>query len=135
MSNHEIFSSSKPPPSTSPTMMPINVDHLTIEDLKMLLCIQCKKAAREAEAKRLAEEAEREAEWVAAAAAAQKAEEKAKEKAWRVKKAVAVKKQKAVEVVGSGTDAEPSPLQKKGKGKVRAESMESIEELGNACQR
>jgi hypothetical protein len=55
-------------------MMPIDVDHLAIEDLEMLLCIQCEKVAREAEAKRLAEEAEHEAEQVAAAAAAQKAE-------------------------------------------------------------
>jgi hypothetical protein len=48
---------------------------------------------------------------------------------------VVAKKQKAAEVVGSGSDAEPGPSQKKGKGKVRAESVESMEELGDACQR
>jgi hypothetical protein len=69
----EFFSSSKPPP-TSPTTMPVDVDHLTVTDLEMLLCIQREKEAKEAEAKKLAEEAEREAERVAAAAAAQKAE-------------------------------------------------------------
>jgi hypothetical protein len=62
-----------------------------------------------------------------AAAAAQKAEQEAKEKARRAKK--------ATEVVESSSDAEPGPLQKKGKGKVRVESMESVEELGEACQR
>jgi aspartate carbamoyltransferase catalytic subunit len=41
--------------------MPVNVDRLTIEDLKMLLRIQREKAAKEAEAKKLAEEAEHEA--------------------------------------------------------------------------
>jgi hypothetical protein len=66
--------------------MPVDVDRLTIVDLEMLLCIQREKEAKEAEAKRLAEEAEREAEWVAAAAAAQKAEQEAKEKARRAKK-------------------------------------------------
>jgi hypothetical protein len=115
--------------------MPINIDHLTIEDLEMLLRIQREKVAREAEEKRLAEEAECEAERVVAAAAAQKAEQEAKEKARRAKKAAAAKKQKAAEVVESGSDAEPGPLQKKGKGKARAESMESVEELGDVCQR
>jgi hypothetical protein len=67
--------------------MPVNVNRLTIEDLKMLLCIQHEKVAREAEVKRLAEEVECEAEQVVAAAAAQKAEEEAKEKARRGKKA------------------------------------------------
>jgi hypothetical protein len=112
--------------------MPIDIDRLTIKDLKMLLCIQCEKAAREAEEKRLAEEVECEAEQVAAA---QKAEEEAKEKARRAKKATVAKKRKATEVVGSGSDMEPSPSQKKGKGKARAESVESVEELGDACQR
>jgi hypothetical protein len=51
-----------------------------------------------------------------------------------VKKAMAAKKQKAMEVVGSGSDVEPRPLQKKGKRKARAESMESAEEFGKACQ-
>jgi membrane protein involved in colicin uptake len=113
--------------------MPVDIDRLTIEDLKMLLHIQREKAAREAEEKRLAEEVE--AEWVAAAAAAQKVEEEAKEKARRARKAAAAKKWKATEVVESGSDAEPGPSQKKGKGKVRAESVESVEELGDACQR
>jgi hypothetical protein len=107
--------------------MPVDVDHLTIKDLEMLLHIQHEKAAREAEEKRLVEEVECEAEWVAAAAAAQKAEQEAKEKARRAKK--------AAEVVESGSDVEPGPSQKKGKGKVRAESVESVEELGDACQR
>jgi hypothetical protein len=115
--------------------MPINIDRLTIEDLEMLLCIQCEKAAKEAEAKKLAEEAERKAEQVAAAAAAQKAEQEAKEKARRVKKAAAAKKRKAAEVVESGSDAEPGLSQKKGKAKARAESVESVEELRDACQR
>jgi hypothetical protein len=113
--------------------MPVDIDRLTIEDLEMLLRIQHEKAAREAEERRLAEEAEREAEWVVAAAAAQKAEQEAKEKARRAKKAVVAKKRKATEVVESGSDVEPGPSQKK--GKARAESMESTEELGEACQR
>jgi hypothetical protein len=37
-------------------MMPTDLDHLTIEDLKMLLHIQHKKAAREVEVKWLVEE-------------------------------------------------------------------------------
>jgi hypothetical protein len=86
--------------------MPVNVDRLTIEDLEMLLCIQCEKAAREVEVKRLVEAACK-AEQLAAEAAAQKAEEEAKEKARRVKKAVAAKKWKPTEVVGSGSDMEP----------------------------
>jgi uncharacterized protein YdaU (DUF1376 family) len=110
--------------------MPVDVDCLTIEDLKMLLRIQHEKAAREAEEKRLVEEVEREAERVAAA---QKAEEEAKEKDRRAKKAVVAKKRSTVEVVGNSSDVEPSPSQKK--GKARAESVESVEELGDACQR
>jgi hypothetical protein len=46
----------KPPPQPIPKMS-ADLKLLSIEDLKMLLCIQRKKAAREAEAKRLAEEA------------------------------------------------------------------------------
>jgi hypothetical protein len=107
--------------------MPVDIDCLTITDLEMLLRIQREKEAKEAEVKRLAEEAEREAEQVAAAEVAQKAEQEAKEKARRAKK--------AAEVVESGSDVEPGPLQKKGKGKARAESVESTEELGDACQR
>jgi hypothetical protein len=114
--------------------MPIDVNHLTIEDLKMLLHIQREKVARKAEEKRLAEEAKHEAEWVVAVAMAQKAEQKAKEKAMRAKKAAAAKKQKAAEVVGSRSDVEPRPSQKKGKAKVRAESVEVPEESGEACQ-
>jgi hypothetical protein len=124
MSDHEFFLHQNHHHQHLHHMMPIDVDCLTIEDLEMLLHIQRKKVAREAEAKRLAEEAECKAERVAAAAAAQKAEEEAKEKARRVKK--------AVEVVGSGSDMEPGPSQKKGKGEVRAESVESVEELGDA---
>jgi colicin import membrane protein len=115
--------------------MPVNINRLTIEDLKMLLCIQHEKAAREAEAKRLAEEAAHEAEQLVAKVAAQKAEEEAKEKARRAKKAAAAKKWKATEVVGSRSDAEPGPSQKKAKAKARVESVESTEELGDACQR
>jgi hypothetical protein len=37
--------------------MPTDLDRLMIKDLEMLLCIQREKAAREAEVKRLAEEA------------------------------------------------------------------------------
>jgi hypothetical protein len=37
--------------------MSADLNLLSIEDLEMLLCIQCKKAAREAEEKRLVEEA------------------------------------------------------------------------------
>jgi cell division septum initiation protein DivIVA len=135
MSDREIFSSSKPPLPTSPTTMPVDVDCLTIADLEMLLRIQHEKEAKEAEVKRLAEEVEHEAERVAAAVAAQKAEQEAKEKARRAKKAAAAKKQKAAEVVESGSDVEPGPSQKKGKGKARVESVESAEELGDACQR
>jgi hypothetical protein len=115
--------------------MPINVDCLAIEDLKMLLHIQREKVAREAEAKRLVEEAEHKAERITAAAAAQKAEEEAKEKARRAKKATVAKKWKATQVVESRSDVEPRPSQKKGKEKARAESVEFIEELGDACQR
>jgi hypothetical protein len=116
-------------------MMPVDVDRLTIKNLEMLLHIQHEKAARETEVKRLAEEAVREAEWLVAEAAAQKAEEEAKEKARRVKKAMVAKKWKAMEVVGSRSDVEPRPSWEKGKVKVRAESIESAEELGNVCQR
>jgi hypothetical protein len=89
-------------------MMPTELDRLTIEDLEMLLRIQHEKAAREAEVKRLVEETARKVEWLAAEVAAQKAEEEAKEKARRMKK--------AMEVVGSRSDVEPRPSQKKGKG-------------------
>jgi hypothetical protein len=41
-------------------------------------------------------------------------------------KAAAAKKQKAMEVVGSNSDVEPTPLQKKGKGKAWAVSEESV---------
>jgi hypothetical protein len=68
----------------------------------------------------------REVERLAAEVAAQKAEEEAKEKARRMKK--------AMEVVGSGSDVEPRPLQKKGKAKARAESVEAPEESSEACQ-
>jgi hypothetical protein len=118
-----------------PHMMPININHLTIKDLEMLLHIQHEKVAWEAEVKRLAEEVACKAEQPVAEVAAQKAEEEAREKARRAKKAVMAKKQKAAEVVGSRSDAEPGPSQKKGKVKVRAESIESVEELGDACQR
>jgi hypothetical protein len=77
--------------------MPTDLDHLTIEDLEMLLCIQHEKAAQEAEVKRLAEEAAHEVEQLAAEAAIQKAEEEAKEKARRTKKAVQAKKWKAMQ--------------------------------------
>jgi hypothetical protein len=66
--------------------------------------------------------------------AAQRAEEEAKEKARRAKKAMVAKKQKATEVVGSGSDVEPRPLQKKGKAKVRVESVEAVEKLSELCQ-
>jgi hypothetical protein len=56
MSDREIFSSSKPPPQPIPKMS-TDLKLLSIEDLEMLLRIQCKKVAREAEARRLAEEA------------------------------------------------------------------------------
>jgi hypothetical protein len=107
--------------------MPTNLDHLTIEDLEMLLHIQHEKAAQEAEVKRLAEEAVHKVERLVAEAAAQKAEEEAKEKARRTKK--------AAEVVGSGSDMEPGPSQKNGKAKARAESVEAPEESSEACQR
>jgi hypothetical protein len=106
--------------------MPVDINRLTIENLEMLLHWMCKKVAREAEEKRLVEEAKRKAEQVAAVAVAQKAEQEAKEKARRAKK--------ATEVVGSGSNAEPGPLQKKGKAKVRVESVEVPEESGKACQ-
>jgi hypothetical protein len=106
--------------------MPTDLDCLTIEDLKMLLRIQCEKAAREAEVKRLVEEVACKVEWLVAEVAAQKAEEEAKEKARRMKK--------ATEVVGSGSDTEPGPSQKKGKARARAKSVEAPEESGEACQ-
>jgi hypothetical protein len=108
---------------------------LSIEDLEMLLHIQHEKAAREAKAKRLAEEAAREVEW-AADEAAKKAEEEAAAKAAKVKvrKAVAPKKQKAAEV-DSGSEPEPGPSQKKGKGKARVMSAGSAEEAEDVCLR
>jgi hypothetical protein len=59
-------------------MMPANLELLMIEDLKMLLRLQHEKAAREAEVKRLVEEA---ACLVVAEETAQQAEEEAKAKA------------------------------------------------------
>jgi membrane protein involved in colicin uptake len=104
---------------------------LSIEDLEMLLRIQCEKAGREAEVKRLAEEAER-----AATEAAKKAEEVVVAKAAKVKvrKAAAPKKRKATEV-DSGSEPELGPSQKKGKGKVRAMSAGSMEEAKDTCLR
>jgi hypothetical protein len=66
--------------------------------------------------------------------AIQKAEEEAKEKARRAKKAMVAKKWKATEVVGSRSNVEPGPSQKKGKAKARAESVEAMEEFVEACQ-
>jgi hypothetical protein len=100
---------------------------LSIEDLEMLLRIQCEKAAREAEARRLAEEAVQEAER-AAAEAARKAEEEA------AAKMAKVKARKAAEV-DSGSEPELGPSQKKGKGKARAMSAGSAEETKDACLR
>jgi hypothetical protein len=111
-------------------MMPANLELLTIEDLEMLLHLQCKKAAQEAEVKRLVEEA---AHLAAAEETAWQAEEEAK-----ACKTAAAKKWKATEVVGSDSDAEPAPSQKKGKGKAQAvseESMGKVEVAETACQR
>jgi hypothetical protein len=112
--------------------MPTNLELLMIEDLEMLLHLQCKKVAQEAEAKRLAEEA---ACLAVAEEITQQAEEEAKAKAC---KAVVAKKWKATEVVGSDSDTEPMPSQKKGKGKARVVSEESAgkaEVTETACQR
>jgi hypothetical protein len=106
--------------------MSTNLECLSIEDLEMILCIQCKKAARKAEVKRLVEEAAHKAEQAVAEEATQKAGEEAKDKARKVKR--------AVEVVGSRSDAELGPSQKKPKAKARAEDVESAEEFGDACQ-
>jgi hypothetical protein len=102
------------------TKMSANLKLLSIEDLKILLHIQCNKVAREAKAKRLAEDAVWEAEQ-AAAEAAKKAEEEAAVKAAKVKARKAAK-------VGSRSEPEPGPSQKKGKGKARAMSVGSAEE-------
>jgi hypothetical protein len=126
MSDRKIFSSSKPPPPPN-SKMSADLKLLSIEDLEMLLRIQCEKAAREAKVRRLAEEAAREAEW-AAAEAARKAEEEV------VAKTAKVKARKAVEV-DSGSEPELGPSQKKGKGKVRAMSVGSAEETKDACLR
>jgi hypothetical protein len=114
MSDCEIFSSSKPPPQPN-FKMSADLKLLSIEDLEMLLHIQREKAAREAEARRLAEEAAQEAER-AAAEAARKAEEEAAAKTAKVKarKAVAPKKRKAAEV-DSEREPELGPSQKKGR--------------------
>jgi hypothetical protein len=99
--------------------MPTDLELLTIEDLEMLLHLQRKKAAR----------------LVVAEETARQAEEEAKAKAC---KAVAVKKWKAAEVVGSDSDTEPAPLQKKAKGKAWAVSEKSagkVEVAEMACQR
>jgi hypothetical protein len=131
MSNHEFFLYQKSPPPTSNCTMPADLELLMIKDLEMLLCLQCKKVAQKAEAKWLAEEAP----CAAAEEAAHQAEEEAKAKAC---KATVAKKWKAMEVVGSDSDAEPVPLQKKGKGKawvVSEDSMGKVEVAEVACQR
>jgi hypothetical protein len=66
-------------------------------------------------------------EW-AAAEAAKKAEEEA------AAKVAKVKVRKAAEV-DSGSEPELGPSQKKGKGKVRAMSVGSVEEAEDACLR
>jgi hypothetical protein len=116
--------------------MSANLKLLSIEDLEMLLRIQCEKVAREAEARRLAEEAARETERAAAEAARKAEEEEAAAKVAKVKvrKAVVPKKQKATEV-DSGSEPELGPSQKKGKGKARAMSAGSAEETEDACLR
>jgi hypothetical protein len=121
--------------STAIPQMSADLKLLSIEDLEILLCIQHEKAAKETKAKRLAEEVVREAER-AAAEAAKKAEEEAVAKAAKVKvrKAMAPKKWKAVEVDG-GSEPELGPSQKKGKGKVRVMSVGSVEGAKDVCLR
>jgi hypothetical protein len=111
--------------------MPAVLELLTIEDLEMLLRLQREKAAWEAEVKWLVEEAAH----AAAEETAWQAEEEAKARAC---KAAVAKKWKAMEVVGSDSDAEPAPSQKKGKGKawvVSEESTGKAEVMETACQR
>jgi hypothetical protein len=119
-------------------MMPVDIDCLTIKDLKMLLhWIHAREGmAKEVEVKRLAEEAVAcEAEQLVAEAAAQKAEEEAKEKARRVKKATVAKKWEGMEVVGNRSDVEPRPSWEKGKSEGEGrECRVHAEELGNVCQ-
>jgi hypothetical protein len=133
MSDHEIFSSSKPPPPTSPTTMPVDINRLTIEDLEMLLCIQREKANKEVEEQKCAEE---EARYKAAEETARKAEkeEAAKAAKAKVRKVAAVRERKAMEVE-SGSEVKPRPSQKKGKGKARVTSAGSTEEVEDACLR
>jgi hypothetical protein len=123
MSNHEFFLYQKSPPPTPNCTMPTDLELLMIKDLEVLLCLQYKKAAQKAEEKWLAEEA--------ACVAAEEAKAKAC-------KATVAKKWKAMEVVGSDSDAEPAPSQKKGKGKaqvVSEDSMGKVEVAEVACQR
>jgi hypothetical protein len=77
--------------------------------------------------KGLAEEAAQEAEQ-AVIEAAKKAEEEV------VAKVAKIKVRKAMEM-GSGSEPELGPSQKKGKGKVRAMSVGSTKEAEDVCQR
>jgi flagellar biosynthesis component FlhA len=96
-----------------------DLKRLSLADLRLLMDM------KEAEEQKHAEE---EARRKAAEEAARKAEEEA---AAKVAKA---KMRKATEVE-SGSEVEPGPSQKKGKGKARATSVGSAEEAEDACLR
>jgi flagellar biosynthesis component FlhA len=96
-----------------------DLKRLSLADLRLLM--DMKEAE---EQKRAEEEVRRKAE----EEAARKAEEEA------AAKAAKAKARKAAEVE-SGSEVEPGPLQKKGKGKARATSAGSAEEAEDACLR
>jgi membrane protein involved in colicin uptake len=100
---------------------------LSLADLCLLMDM------KEAEEQKHAEE---EARCKAAEEAARKAEEEAAAKAAKakVRKVTVAKKWKAMEVE-SRSEVKPGPLQKKGKGKVRATSMGSMKEVEDVCLR
>jgi membrane protein involved in colicin uptake len=126
MSDREIFSSSKTTTTNTMSNMP-DLTRLSLANLRLLMDM------KEAEEQKCAEE---EARRKAAEEAARKAEEEEVAKAAKAKarKVAAVKKWKAAEVE-SGSEVEPGPSQKKGKGKVRAMSAGSTEEAEDACLR
>jgi hypothetical protein len=95
--------------------MSAKLTRLSIDNLEMLLQIQCEKVVREAEVKQLVEEVAHKTECMAAEKATQKAEGEVRAKAW-----------KAMEVMDTNSDTELGPLQKKGKSKARAVSVGSM---------
>jgi flagellar biosynthesis component FlhA len=122
----KFFSSSKTTITNTMSNMP-DLKRLSLADLQLLMDM------KEAEEQKRAEE---EARRKAAEEATRKAEEEVAAKAAKakVRKVAVVKKRKAVEVE-SGSEVEPRPSQKKGKGKARVTSTGSAEEAEDVCLR